>query len=121
MSSESNTETTMQQRSTHARAAVQEISSHSRASSVPDTVEQGLVNDRKRTSYSLRNKNEFLAGVAVSLTMVPTSVAFAFLAELSPQKEHANDCTAAWVLAELVTAVESPQNCPHAARTVSAV
>jgi hypothetical protein len=54
MSSESNTETTVQQRSTHARAAVQEISSHSRASSVPDTVEQGLVNDCKRTSYSLR-------------------------------------------------------------------
>jgi hypothetical protein len=36
-------------------------------------------------SWLYRNKNEFLAGVAVSLTMVPTSVAFAFLAELSPQ------------------------------------
>jgi hypothetical protein len=54
MSSESNPDTTLQQRSTHARAAVQEISSHSRASSVPDAIEQGLVNDRKRTSYSLR-------------------------------------------------------------------
>jgi hypothetical protein len=54
MSSESNTDATVQQRSTHARAAVQEVSSHSRASSVPDAVEQGLVNDRKRTLYSLR-------------------------------------------------------------------
>jgi MFS superfamily sulfate permease-like transporter len=36
-------------------------------------------------SWLYRNKHEFLAGIAVSLTMVPTSVAFAFLAELSPQ------------------------------------
>ncbi|KAG5178956.1 sulfate transporter family-domain-containing protein [Tribonema minus] len=45
-------------------------------------------------SWLASNKTELLSGIAVALTMVPTSVAFAFLAEMDPQ----DGLTGAWMI-----------------------